>query len=73
MEEQLEGSSVEKVDTCVRCGWKYGFHICVDLSKPCKGEAKVSKRFPRVMRRFDSAHGDFNSWSDGYSRPEPVK
>ena len=31
---------------CAQCGWKFpGFHVCVDLSKPCaeEGQIKVKK------------------------------
>lgn len=38
---------MKTADPCPRCGWKYGFHICVDLSKPCKDEGHI--RPTRVM------------------------
>jgi len=49
-------------DSCPTCGWKFGFHICVDTSYRAPGEAKTQKRGPRKIKMFDNPPGDFNSW-----------
>lgn len=41
-----------------------GFHICVDLSYKAPGEAKLAKRAPRKLARFENARGMFAGWSD---------